>query len=438
MSAVGLASGAPAGFVEINFDGLIGPTHNYGGLSFGNVASAKNVGATSRPRAAALQGLQKMRALMDLGLPQGFLPPHDRPNAGWLRTLGFHGDDDAVLAAAWAEDPALLRNASSASAMWTANAATVSPAPDTRDGRCHLTVANLSSMLHRTLEAGATEAMLRTVFANAQHFAVHAAVPARLGDEGAANYMRMAAQHGAPGIEIFVYGEDRRQGFPARQSRTASEAVARLNQLDPCCSFFAQQSDAAIQAGAFHNDVVAVANEHVLFAHELAFEDKAPLFDFIARKLPQATIVEVPASAVSLEDAITSYLFNSQLVTLPAGGMALVLPEEVRENERVWTWLQTLVAGNGPIRALHVIDVRESMRNGGGPACLRLRVAVDEAARAAIDPRFVLDEANWEALYRLVETHWPEAIAPDDLGNPSLWAEARAARRALFDHLGLR
>ncbi len=424
-------------FVEINFDGLIGPTHNYGGLSLGNVASHRNAGGVSRPRAAALQGLTKMRALMDLGLPQGFLPPHDRPNAGWLRKLGFAGSDEAVMAAAWAADPVLLRNASSASAMWTANAATVSPAPDTRDGRCHLTVANLSSMLHRTLEAESTERSLRLIFGDDRHFAVHPAVPPRLGDEGAANYMRMAAHHGAPGIEIFVYGKDQRGGFPARQNIRASEAVARLNGPDPARSFFARQSDAAIQAGAFHNDVVAVANESVLFAHEQAFEDKAALFDFIQRHLPQSTIIEVPASIVSLPDAIASYLFNSQLVTLPQGGMALILPEEARETASVHGWLQELVAGNGPIRALHFLDVRESMRNGGGPACLRLRVAVDEAAYAAIDQRFLLDEGKWEALHRIVEAHWPEAIGPDDLGNPSLWAEARAARGALLRHLNV-
>lgn len=424
-------------FVEINFDGLIGPTHNYGGLSLGNVASAKNAGAASRPRAAALQGLAKMRTLMNLGLTQGFFLPHDRPNVGWLRRLGFDGSDEAVLSSAHAEDPALLRNASSASAMWTANAATVSPAPDTRDGRCNLTIANLSSMLHRTLEHEETEAQLRLIFADTQHFAVHAPVPHRLGDEGAANHMRMTAEHGAPGVEIFVFGEDRRQGFPARQSRYASEGVARLNRLTPERCFFAQQADIAIQSGAFHNDVVAVANETVLFAHELAFEDKLALYDFITKNVPGVTIIEVPASEVGLEDAITSYLFNSQLVTLPHGGMALILPEETRENPRVWRYLEALVAGNGPIRELHVIDVRESMRNGGGPACLRLRVAVDETAKAAIDPRFLLDEAKWDALNRVVEAHWPEAIGPKDLGDPHLWSEARAARRALLDHLGI-
>lgn len=422
---------------EINFDGLIGPTHNYGGLSLGNVASAANAGSISRPRAAALQGLAKMRRLMELGLPQGFFLPHERPHARWLRRLGFTGDDAGVCAAAWAADPALLRNAASASAMWTANAATVSPAPDTGDGRTHLTIANLSSMTHRSLEHHETEAQLRRMFADTRHFAVHAPVPHKFGDEGAANFMRLAPSHGETGVEIFVYGEDQGGRFPARQSRRASEAVARLHGLDPERTLFARQSDLAIQAGAFHNDVVAVANEQVLFAHEQAFEYREELYADIHRRLPEAQIVEVPADRVSLDDAIKSYLFNSQLITLANGGMALVLPKEAEENVRVWSWLQELIAGNGPIRHLEVIDVRESMRNGGGPACLRLRVAVDDAAMAAIDQRFLLDEAGWEALNRIVEAHWPESIAPDDLGNPDLWRQAWAARRALLDHLKL-
>lgn len=423
---------------EINFDGLIGPSHNYGGQSLGNVASTTNAMSVSRPRAAALQGLAKMRRLMGLGLPQGFFLPHERPDAAWLRRLGFAGRDDAaVCAAAWASDPALLRNAFSASAMWAANAATVSPAADTRDGRVHLTIANLASMTHRTLEAPETEAQLRHIFADTRHFAVHAPVPYRFGDEGAANFMRLAPSHGAPGIEIFVYGESGGGPFPARQNRRASEAVARLHGLDPARTLFARQSDAAIQAGAFHNDVVAVANELVLFAHEQAFDRKEELYADIHRLLPEAQIVEVPADRVSLDDAIRSYLFNSQLISLPEGGMALVLPKEAEENARVWSWLQALVAGNGPITRLEVIDVRESMRNGGGPACLRLRVAVDEAAMAAIDQRFLLDKRKWEGLHRLVESYWPEVISPEDLGSPDLWRQCWEARAALLDLLTL-
>lgn len=430
--------------VEVNFDGLIGPTHNYAGLSLGNIASASNAGETSRPRQAALQGLAKMRTLLALGLPQGFLPPHDRPNVAALRQLGFAGDDGAVCAAAFAADPALFRLLCSASPMWTANAATVSPAPDTADGRVHFTVANLATMAHRSTEAEETAGWLRLAFADRRFFQVHDALPwgQHLADEGAANHMRLCPHHGAPGVEVFVYGEDVAgdqpdSRFPARQRRRASEAVARRHGLAPAQALFAAQSDTAIQAGAFHNDVVAVANERVLFAHEQAFADPGQLYADLRAALPETVIVEVPAGRVSLADAIASYLFNSQLVTLPDGTMALVLPRECEQNPRVWAYVQDLLGAATPIRRAVVIDVRESMRNGGGPACLRLRVALSPAALAAVDPRFLLDEARCDRLARVVEAEWPETIAPADLANPDLWGQARAARQALLAAAGL-
>ncbi len=417
---------------EINFDGLIGPTHNYAALSFGNLASASNAGATSRPREAALQGLAKMRFAMSLGLTQGFLLPLERPNAAWLRQLGFTGADAAVCAAAHTADPRLFAQACSASSMWTANAATVSPAADTADGRTHLSVANLSRMTHRSIEHTETLAQLRLAFADPA-FAVHPAVPAAFGDEGAANHMRLTVKHGESGVEVFVYGEEGGK-FPARQNRRASEAVARRHGLAPDRALFVAQSQTAIDAGAFHNDVVAVANEHVLFAHELAFADPAQLKADLARLLPGAVLVEVPESAVSLSDAISSYLFNSQLVSLPDGSMALILPMEAHDCAPVKAYLGALVAGNGPIRAVHYVQVRESMRNGGGPACLRLRVVADPAT---IDARFLLDAAKADRLEALVTRHWPEAIGPNDLGNPDLWAQAWEARAALLAELGL-
>jgi len=416
---------------EINFDGLIGPTHNYAALSFGNLASASNAGATSRPREAALQGLAKMRFAMSLGLAQGFLLPLERPNVAWLRDLGFSGSPADVCAAAHRADPRLFAQSLSASSMWTANAGTVSPAADCADGRTHISTANLSRMTHRSLEALETEAQLRLVFAHPA-FAVHTAAPATFGDEGAANHMRLTARHGDPGIEIFVYGEEGGR-FPARQNRRASEAVARRHGLVPERTLFAAQSAEAIDAGAFHNDVVAVANEHVLFAHEQAFADPQALKADLVRLLPEAVVIEVPASAVSLADAIGSYLFNSQLVTVD-DGMALILPMEAHACLPVKTWLDSLVAGNGPIRTVHYVEVRESMRNGGGPACLRLRVVADPAT---IDPRFMLDPAKADRLEALITTYWPEAIGPDDLGNPMLWEQAWTARAALLAELGL-
>ncbi|HEV2746268.1 MAG TPA: N-succinylarginine dihydrolase [Allosphingosinicella sp.] len=405
---------------EINFDGIIGPSHNYSGLSLGNLASSTNKGNVSHPRAAALQGLDKMRHNLGLGLAQGVLLPHPRPDHEWLADLGTTA----------ADVPASLRPAAfSASAMWAANAATVSPPPDTADGRCHLTVANLRTMAHRSHEWPETLRQLRLAFADGEHFSVHTPVPATFGDEGAANHMRLASSHNAPGIEVFVYGK-RGGAFPARQHVEACAAIARYHRLDPDRTLFVAQAEEAIAAGAFHNDVVAVANEFVLFAHEQAFEDRADFYTALRRLLPEVEVVEVPASAVSLEDAITSYLFNAQLVTLPEGGMALILPEEARETPAVWSFLEELVAGNGPIRKLFVVDVRQSMANGGGPACLRLRVV---ANTAAIDPRFLVDEAKLDAIGAVVERHWPERIEPDDLLKAELWRQIEEARLALLE-----
>jgi len=418
--------------VEINFDGIVGPSHNYAGLSLGNLAATANAGSIAFPRAAALQGVEKMRHNLRLGLAQGLFLPHRRPNRLWLEALGTNVEEASET---------LRAAALSASAMWAANAATVSPAPDTRDGRCHLTVANLDTMAHRSHEWPGTLAQLNLAFADAARFAVHAPVPATFGDEGAANHMRLCAGHGAAGVEVFVYGV-RGGAFPARQHVEASRAVARLNRLDPARTLFVRQSEEAIAAGAFHNDVVAVANEHVLFAHEQAFADKADFYAALKRLLPAAEIVEVPAGLVSLADAIRSYLFNAQLVTLPEGGpstslgraMALILPEEARETPAVWQWLEAMVAGNGPIRRLDLVDVRQSMANGGGPACLRLRIVADPAT---VDPRFLVDEGKLDRIAACIADHWPEEIAPDDLADPALWARIEAARRALHTLLDL-
>ena len=405
--------------VEINFDGIVGPTHNFAGLSLGNLAATHNAGAMSFPRAAALQGLAKMRANLALGLHQGILLPHSRPNRRWLAALAT---DPAHAGRLW---PA----AASGSAMWAANAATVSPAPDTNDGRCHLSVANLVTMPHRSHEWPETLRQLRLAFADPA-FAVHGPVPPPFGDEGAANHMRLCARHDASGVEVFVYGESGGR-YPARQHREASAAVARRHGVD---ALFVEQSPEAIAAGAFHNDVVAVANERVLFVHEQAFVDAERFYAALRERLPQVQIVEVPAAAVSLADAIATYLFNAQLVTLPDGGMALILPTEVQANPRVWSWLAGLIAGNGPIRRLVPVDVRQSMANGGGPACLRLRAVCDPAR---VDPRFLVDAGKLDRIAAVIAAHWPERVAPGDFATLGDWPAAERARLALFEELNL-
>lgn len=405
---------------EINFDGIIGPSHNYAGLSLGNIASSSNAGEVSYPREAALQGIAKMRHNIELGLKQGFFMPLDRPNIAWVSSLGTTLTD---------AEPHIQAAAYSASSMWAANAATVSPAPDSADGRCHMTVANLQTMPHRSHEWPGTLVQLRTAFANRNHFVVHTPVPSPFGDEGAANHMRLCASHGENGIEIFVYGKSGGL-FPARQHIESSKAVARKHGLPKDGVIFAQQSEKAIAAGAFHNDVVAVANEQVLFAHEEAFDRREEFYAELRSKFPKVEIITVPAEKVSLTDAIKSYLFNAQLVTLPDGdGMALILPTEAKENKAVWSYLEELVAGNSAIHKLCPVDVRQSMANGGGPACLRLRVAADPKF---VDPRFMAESNKLDAIAEVVEQYWPETISPSNLTDADLLANIQHARKKLL------
>ena len=408
---------------EINFDGIVGPSHNYAGLSFGNLASTKNVGEVSQPRAAALQGVEKMRANLKLGLAQGLFVPHPRPHRAWLEALGTTIEG---------AEPKIAANAMSASAMWAANAATVSPAPDTGDGKCHLTVANLRTMPHRSHEWPATLAQLRLAFSDPA-FAVHAPVPTAFGDEGAANHMRLALGYGEPGLEIFVYGVSG-GAFPARQNLEASKAIARLHGLDPELTLFVEQSKEAIDAGAFHNDVVAVANQRVLFAHEKAFADRDRVLADCERLFPELQLVEVSDADVPLPDAVSSYLFNAQLVSPPGGETTLIVPEEARETPSVWSWLERHVAGNGPIRKVEVVDVRQSMANGGGPACLRLRVAADPSTA---DPRFLVDEEKLDRVAGVIEREWPTEIHSGELQDEALIAAVEKARSALLDALDL-
>ena len=408
---------------EINFDGIVGPSHNYSGLSLGNLAATSNAGHVSRPRAAALQGIDKMRSNIALGLAQGIFVPQPRPANIWLADLGTDiGTADHQIAA----------NAMSASAMWAANAATVSPSPDTADGKCHLTVANLKTMPHRSHEWPATLAQLRLAFA-ADPFAVHGPVPPAFGDEGAANHMRLALSHTEPGAEVFVYGVSGGP-FPARQHVEASKAIARLHRLDPARTVFAAQSEEAIAAGAFHNDVVAVANGPVLFAHEKAFADRDALVEQLAAKVPGFELVEVADADVPLADAVKSYLFNAQLVTPPDGAMTLVAPTECRDTPSVAGWIERHLASNGAIRRVEFVDVRQSMANGGGPACLRLRVPCDPGD---VDPRFMVDPAKLDRLATVIGDHWPEEIAAGDIQSAPLIADIERARSKLLDLLDL-
>ncbi len=426
---------------EVNVDGLVGPTHNYAGLSLGNRASMSNAGVVSNPKRAALQGLAKMRHLVQLGVPQGVMAPQQRPDTDVLRRLGF--GPDTTIADLSARQPELIPLVLSASSMWAANAATVTPSADAADGRVHFTPANLSSTAHRSFEHEQTGRTLAAMFADPAHFVVHDALPCALpfADEGAANHGRFARSHGERGVHLFVYGRDvedaaMTNGFPRRQTRLAGELISRSHHHDPAKVIYAKQSPLAIDSGAFHNDVVSVANEMVLFTHEAAFAQPTELFAQLAGL--GVRVVKVAETDVPLADAISSYLFNSQLVTLPDGTVTLIAPIEVAETPSTATYLERAVADpDHPIGSVHTLDLRESMRNGGGPACLRLRVVMTAAERIATAGRVLVDEPRLDAIEAWVERHYRDQLTTTDLADPTFDEENRRALDELTQLLDL-
>lgn len=430
--------------VEANADGLIGPTHSYAGLSPGNLASSLNEGQESNPRAAVLQGLDKMKRLADLGLPQFVLPPHERPNLPFLRSLGFSGTDAQVVERSWKEAPTFAAAASSASPMWAANAATVTPSADSADGRVHFSPANLVTNLHRSLEHAQTKRALDALFPDPARFAVHDALPsvAHLADEGAANHVRLCADHGEPGVNLLVWGREAYEpwsgAYPARQTREASEALARRHGASG--AVLARQSKAAIAGGTFHNDVVCVGALETLFHHDLAFEDTAGTHAAIraAAQGFEPIFVEVSSADLPLADAISSYLFNSMLVRIPGEDrLTLICPTETRDNARSHAVAQGVASSNGPIGKVEYVDVRQSMRNGGGPACLRLRVVLNDAELAATNPAMRLTEGLHGALSVWGATWYRDRLGVADLADPALLDESRGALDELTSILGL-
>ena len=436
---------------ELNMDGLVGPTHHYAGLAAGNVASMQNALSVAKPQAAARQGLHKMRLLHNMGIKQALLPPHQRPNLHMLHQLGFTGTPREQIAKAHKQAPELLSACYSASSMWAANAATVSASVDTLNNKVHFTAANLVSNLHRHQEASFSKYLLEQIFKDDTCFQHHPVLPKSLvtGDEGAANHARLCASHSTAGVNLFVYGKralgltdttNRPFKYPARQTLEASSAIARAHQLNASQTVFACQNPEAIDLGVFHNDVIAVANESVLLVHQKAFLHQQDLYRELQNKADfEMTIIEASDEHISISDAVSSYLFNSQLLTMPDSSMILVSPTECEANTRVKTFIdETLSDSNNPLTQVHFLDLKQSMRNGGGPACLRLRVPLNERELTAMHQGVLVNNELLENLDNWVVRHYRTELSANDLADPNLLDESLTALDSLTDllHLG--
>lgn len=421
---------------EVQIDSLVGPTHIYGGLAFGNIASLKNKLKRSNPQAAALQGLEKMKLVHDLGVPQVILPPHPRPHMAALRNLGFYGSEQKILEEVYKKSPELLLSTSSQSAMWTANCATVSPSVDTSDGKVHITPANLSSYLHRALETSFSALVLKRIFFDSRYFVHHPALfsCSDLYDEGAANHTRFVV--GKKSLHFFVYGRGKSarrmpSKYPARQTREAQEAIARRHLLDPGKVVYAQQKPEVIDQGVFHNDVIAVGHEDLLLVHEEAYVNQAHVLHELRSHLP-LDIVTIRSADLSVKDAVKSYIFNSQILTTPRGERVIICPSEVLKVKAAKRVVESL-----PFDRKLFISLNQSMRNGGGPACLRLRLPLNQKELDSALASVFFTDALYEKLKRIILDTYPESLCLEDLLSPAFRRRVRLAENKISQTLGL-
>lgn len=428
--------------IEVNIDTLVGPTHTFGGLSWGNIASKKSRWKRSFPKRAALQGLEKMKLLWELGSLQMILPPQERPDNKVLRTLGFDGRNECFEA-----NPQLLLACSSSSSMWTANSATVTPSCDTHDGKVHITISNLAATFHRSIEAPTTELLFRQLFSNKKYFTIHEPLPATpvFFDEGAANHIRFCNETGEKGIHLFVWGRDRHgakaECFPSRQSKEAQEAIVRRHTLLPQQILFAEQNPHAIDKGVFHNDVIATGHTSFFLVHEMAYVNIHEVLRQLQRRAKEMfkhplLIRVITEKELPLSEAIRSYFFNTQIVSLRTGEMAIIAPEECKRSAAAKRLLEELVTWQeAPITEIFYLSLNESMGNGGGPACLRLRVPLKQKEIAALPKTYFFSETTYTALKRCIEMHYPESIEITDFADAGFHKKNSHALAAIQDIL---
>jgi succinylarginine dihydrolase len=337
--------------------------------------------------------------------------------------------------------------------MWTANCATVVPSSDSKDGKTHFTVANLNNKFHRCIEHETSFRILKSVFADESHFVHHTALTPSdtLGDEGAANHTRFCKTQDGPGFHFWVYGKQalaphkpQPKKFPARQTREACECLVEQSGLSTECFLFAQQDPKTIDKGVFHNDVISVGNGGFFLCHEKAFLSQKEVLKklkvgFQKRCGDELQILIIKESELSVKDAVSSYLFNSQLISTTKDKMLLVAPIECEKNPKAKALCKKITADKkNPIDEILFLDLRQSMNNGGGPACLRLRVVLSNEEEKKCNQKVLLNNKTFDFLEGWIKKYYRDKLSPSDLADPKLLQESRQALDELsqFLHLG--
>lgn len=427
---------------EVNFDGLIGPTHNYAGLSPGNLASMKNEGLNSNPRAAALEGLNKMKLMADFGFKQAVLPPHERPHLKTLRAFGYSGADNRIPGKVFKDNPKLLFQYSSAADMFAANSATVTPSIDSINNRVHITPANKLLMPHRAIESEMSSRIFKHIFPSHTFFVHHPPIPNNplYLDEGSANHIRFSYNSVDAGVHLFVFGpsgDDTAGTYPSRQTEAAHQVIARAHQIPAEQVVFAEQSLEALNHGVFHNDVISMGTANLFIYHEQAFSYPESLIGELSQKFldvcgKNLIAHEVSRKEISLEDAVKTYFFNSQVVKLLDGTFVLFCPMQCKTNLKVHQYIEKqLDDPDSPIADVHYVNLDQCMQNGGGPACMRLPMLLTDTEIEQVHSKVFLTDRLYNQLTHWITTHYRESLTPDDLADPHLVDEVHTALNEL-------
>lgn len=320
--------------------------------------------------------------------------------------------------------------------MWMANAGTCSSRTDTLDGKGRIVIANLTASLHRGQESEERHLQLRYLFQDLDQFEVVQALPSvhPLRDEGAANAMRFWNPKNNRGMYVFVFGEGYSQAknvshpeiarmlpkvHPSRQTALASQLVARRLGIGDTRSLFVQQLPKAIDAGVFHNDVIATSHEDFLLVHECAYVDQPNSLDRMAdifRKQCHGTLrtLVITEKELSLSEAVATYLFNSQIVTRKDGSWLMLCPVECQESPTASQVLKRIQREEPRIGAIEFVSLRESMANGGGPACLRLRTYASEQEIDELPARTRIQDESLSFLEGVIASEYPETVQLED------------------------
>lgn len=392
---------------EVNIDSLIGPTHHYGGLAYGNEASMNSKNLMSNPKKAALQGLDKMALLEKLGVHQLIIPPQIRPDVMSLRDLFIDGI---------CKDQSLLSSIYSSSYMWMANAGHFTPGCDSLDKQAHFTVSNFASQCHRQFEIKGHQDILTSLFND--QVLMHPPISSGFSDEGAANDIRLCSFDFKEAISLFVYGRNADDEittfYPCRQTKEAYDVLCLTHRLQLDRVVFAKQHKEAINQGVFHNDVISVGHKNVFLCHEFAFENQDHVLEEVRGKfkkyVKEALYLHViPNSIITLKECVKSYLFNSQLVDSNEG-LVMIAPKQCEENSNIKIYIDTVLLKETPIKKCFYVDLQESMRNGGGPACLRLKVVLSNDEYKVILSKYQVTPKRLTEIKDIVSDLYPENV----------------------------